>query len=89
MEASQGIFVVVLILSAYLLPSIIALLRGVTSMGGIVIVNLLVGWTGIGWLAALVMACAKSTRRDQTEAAALAAGAMMQAARQAPHPTGS
>lgn len=45
------------LLLAYSLPSIIAVGRAKDSAGGVVAVNLLVGWTGIGWLAALIWSC--------------------------------
>ena len=46
-----------ILISLYLLPSFIALLRHHHNVSGIVIVNVLTGWTGVGWIAALVMAC--------------------------------
>lgn len=41
----------------YLLPWAVAASRGRSNHGGIALVNLLLGWTGIGWAVALVMAC--------------------------------
>jgi hypothetical protein len=41
----------------YFLPWAIAATRGRPNTGGVFLVNLLVGWTVIGWIAALVMAC--------------------------------
>lgn len=41
----------------YLLPWAVAASRGRSNHGGIAVVNLLLGWTGIGWAVALVMAC--------------------------------
>jgi hypothetical protein len=41
----------------YFLPTIVAHMRGKDNVGGIFIINLLTGWTGIGWFVALVMAC--------------------------------
>jgi hypothetical protein len=43
--------------TAYFAPSIVAALRHKSNLGGIVIVNLFLGWTIIGWGVALVMAC--------------------------------
>jgi hypothetical protein len=43
---------------AYFVPAIIAQRRHVADQGGIVILNLLLGWTVIGWLAALGWALA-------------------------------
>jgi Superinfection immunity protein len=45
-------------LIVYLLPSIIALVRRrrVSSVGRVVIINVLLGWTLVGWVIALAMA---------------------------------
>lgn len=51
-----AIFVVVLIAAAYLLPAIIAALRGHASAWGIFALNLLLGWSGIVWIIALIWA---------------------------------
>jgi len=41
----------------YMLPWMIAALRGKSNATAIGLLNLFVGWTVIGWIAALVMAC--------------------------------
>jgi hypothetical protein len=41
----------------YFLPFMIANSRRHHNQGGIFILNLLLGWTAIGWVIALVMAC--------------------------------
>jgi len=40
----------------YLLPSILALIRRKKSILGIILVNVLTGWTGIGWIISLIWA---------------------------------
>jgi len=40
----------------YFLPSIIALARNKRDIGGILLLNLFLGWTMIGWIVALVWA---------------------------------
>ena len=40
----------------YFFPAIIALLRG-KNFSGVLIVNLVLGWTMLGWCVALIMAC--------------------------------
>jgi hypothetical protein len=42
------------LISLYILPTLIAVIRGTESLGGIVVLNVLP--TGVGWLAALIMA---------------------------------
>jgi hypothetical protein len=44
-------------IALYLLPTIVAVARGKRNILGIVLVNLLLGWTLIGWIIALVWAC--------------------------------
>ena len=45
------------VLFGYMLPWAIAATRGKSNQAAIGVVNLLVGWTVIGWIVALVMAC--------------------------------
>jgi hypothetical protein len=51
-----GFAVWALIIVAYWAPALVALGRGVHGKGQVVVVNLFLGWTGIGWVVALVMA---------------------------------
>lgn len=44
-------------LALYFVPSIIALHRNHHNQGAIFALNLVAGWTGIGWLVALVWGC--------------------------------
>jgi hypothetical protein len=46
----------------YLLPIIIAAARNCAAVGRVARLDLHLGWTGIGWLAALVIACSSPTR---------------------------
>lgn len=48
---------VVIIAAAYFIPLIIAALRHVPNVGSVAVVNIFLGWTFIGWVAALAMAC--------------------------------
>jgi TRAP-type C4-dicarboxylate transport system permease large subunit len=48
-------FLIVLVL--YFLPSIVAVARKVTHQGSVVVLNLFLGWTLVGWVIALAMAC--------------------------------
>jgi hypothetical protein len=61
------------LLGLYILPSVIAAIRGVEGLGWIIVINLLP--TGIGWLAALIGALALPRReppavRSSTEVCA-------------------
>lgn len=55
------IVVAVLIFVAYWLPTIAAAARHKQHAGGVVVVNLFLGWSGIGWVIALAMACSGPT----------------------------
>jgi hypothetical protein len=43
-------------LSLYLLPTIIAVSRKVPNIGSVVVINVFLGWTFVGWVVALAMA---------------------------------
>jgi hypothetical protein len=51
-----GLAIWALIFAAYWTPAIIAVVRRVPAAAQVVIVNLFLGWTVIGWVVALVMA---------------------------------
>jgi hypothetical protein len=53
-------FVTVLLWIAFLAPSIIAGWRNHRSKGGIIALNILLGWTGLGWVGAFVWSLAYS-----------------------------
>ncbi len=59
--ASSVLLLVVFV--PYFIPTIVALSRGMHNKGSIIVVNVFLGWTLIGWVVALAMACAgkKST----------------------------
>ncbi|KQV12513.1 MULTISPECIES: superinfection immunity protein [unclassified Kitasatospora] len=61
MASSDGLTVglVVLVIVAallYFVPTVIALVRGVPNRGSVVVINVFLGWTLIGWVVALAMA---------------------------------
>jgi Superinfection immunity protein len=66
----------------YFLPSIASGWRGVNRTGGIVVLNILLGWTVIGWIGALIWACTAETQRD----ARLREAAFRQMAQSTPAP---
>jgi hypothetical protein len=55
------VMVLAMIISAYFLPTIVAKVRGAKNFGGIVAVNLLLGWTVIVWLMAFIWAVVEKT----------------------------
>jgi len=57
------LLVVAAVFSAYWAPSIVARRRGVPNRGSVIVINLLLGWTLIGWAVALAMACREAPPR--------------------------
>lgn len=49
--------IIALIVCAYLLPTLIAASRGHHNLLAIGMLNLLLGWSVLGWIVALVWAC--------------------------------
>jgi Superinfection immunity protein len=62
-EAVVVMFMVLLALFAYFLPTVIAEARGHQNTGMIFLTNLLLGWTILGWIGALVWAATALERR--------------------------
>jgi hypothetical protein len=52
---AAGIGVLILI-ALYFLPTIVAASRKVVNLGSIVVINVFLGWTLVGWVVALAMA---------------------------------
>ncbi|MFI5428579.1 superinfection immunity protein [Aeromicrobium sp. UC242_57] len=50
-------WIVAIVTAGYMLPWAIAATRGKSNSGAIGWINLLLGWSIIGWIVALVMAC--------------------------------
>lgn len=63
MGANAGGLFIAIALAIYLLPSIIASCRDHGQLGAIFALNLLLGWTIIGWVGALVWALIKKSLR--------------------------
>jgi hypothetical protein len=55
--------IVILLAIFYFVPTIIALSRSLPNAGSVVVVNILLGWTFLGWVAALAMAAGSGRKR--------------------------
>jgi hypothetical protein len=55
------------IVAAYMAPSIVAYRRHVINRGSVLVINLLLGWTLIGWAVALAMACRTAPPRPMPQ----------------------
>jgi multisubunit Na+/H+ antiporter MnhG subunit len=53
-------FAFIAVVGLYFLPTIVAVSREVTNQGSVVVINFFLGWTLIGWVVALAMACRTS-----------------------------
>ncbi|UEN68837.1 immunity to superinfection [Shigella virus Moo19] len=66
MEVLSALLVLVIALTAYLLPTIIAFVRGHASKWGIFITNLLLGWSLIFWIVALIWSLSNKGQSQTT-----------------------
>jgi hypothetical protein len=62
-----------LIVAVYFFPSIVAAWRGHLSAGSIILLNIVFGWTFIGWFLALLWAVSGNTRTNQRRQARIVA----------------
>jgi hypothetical protein len=60
--ASISAISLLIVLCLYFLPALVAVTRKVRHQASVVVINLFLGWTFIGWVVALAMAC--RTRAD-------------------------
>lgn len=51
-------FLIILLFALYILPTLIAFIRGHRSRYAIVMLNVLFGWSVLAWLIALIWSCA-------------------------------
>jgi hypothetical protein len=60
-----SLFLLVVCIGLYFLPSFIAGVRDKAhGTGGVVLLNIFLGWTLIGWLVAFIWACSGRTQAD-------------------------
>ena len=62
MSTALADLLVVALFAGYWVPSITALSRHVPDRGSVIVINALTGWTVIGWVVALAMACRTGER---------------------------
>jgi hypothetical protein len=66
MSDGTPILLILFGLACYFLPTIIAACRDkANGTGGVFFVNLLLGWTLLGWLVAFIWACSGTTMADK------------------------
>jgi hypothetical protein len=62
-----GILLFLFLLGMYMLSAFIGILRHKRGMTAVFLVNWLLGWTVIGWIIALVLACLGDTYKPEPE----------------------
>ena len=50
-----AIWFILVVIGFYFLPTIVGLVRRVRNIGSLIVVNLFLGWTLVGWVVALAM----------------------------------
>ena len=55
-DSTTGLVALLVVLTVYGLPSIIAYQRRAPNLWSVVVINVLLGWTFVGWVVALAMA---------------------------------
>jgi hypothetical protein len=61
----MGAILVIVLIGLYFLPVIVGAIRSVPNMGSVIVINFFLGWTFIGWVVALAMACRSSSGSAQ------------------------
>jgi predicted RNA-binding Zn-ribbon protein involved in translation (DUF1610 family) len=60
------IVVLIIGLLVYFIPSFVATNRGTKNKTGIILLNVFLGWTGLGWLGSLIWACCDPLENKKT-----------------------
>jgi hypothetical protein len=58
--AAVVLLFVIVGIGVYFLPTAVAITRKVPNQGSVMVVNFFLGWTFVGWVVALAMACRTS-----------------------------
>jgi hypothetical protein len=59
--AVAALLLLVVGVGLYFVPTIVAITRKVTNQGSVAVINFFLGWTLVGWVMALAMACRTSS----------------------------
>jgi hypothetical protein len=63
MSEATGAVVLIVIFGMYFVPLFVAGARSMPNVGSVAVINVLLGWTVIGWIVALAMACGSNRPR--------------------------
>jgi hypothetical protein len=64
-DTGLGFGYLAILLLIYFLPAAIAFSRGHVNAGAILVLNLFLGWTALGWIVALVWSFMNSTKPNR------------------------
>jgi Superinfection immunity protein len=64
---ATGTVWLIILLILYFVPFGVAKIRGLKHWGSVLVIDLFLGWTGIGWVVALAMACRTKERAPPGE----------------------
>ena len=59
-----SVALLVILAGCYVIPTIVALFRGKVGVGGVIVVNILLGWTVVGWFVSFIWACSGKTSAE-------------------------
>ena len=65
-DTGSGGWLLLIALIAYFIPAITATTRKAVNRGSVGVVNLLLGWTVIGWIVALAMAMGRTEAQERS-----------------------
>lgn len=57
--------IIAFIILGYFLPSLIAAYRSHNDKIAVIVTNVFFGWTGLGWVAALIWSCTGNVKRGE------------------------
>lgn len=66
MDALFALFVIVMIIGVYWIPTFLAFDRNVPSAWSIAVINCFLGWTLVGWVVALALAVRTVPHKEST-----------------------
>ncbi|MER7756949.1 superinfection immunity protein [Kitasatospora sp. NPDC097643] len=61
MSIKLALLIALPVLLLYFLPTVVAMARAVPNRGSVVVINIFLGWTLLGWVVALAMAARSKT----------------------------
>ena len=70
-EGLEGLLQLAVLIAIYMIPALVARKRGHENALAITALNILAGWTLVGWIAAFVWACTGPNRRRERREASL------------------